>query len=70
MHGICERCREALYLFPMGGRYFCASCFSDRRRRLTAAYRGPERRIAGAKNPSGILRRWDDLDPASARVTA
>ncbi|HWC66244.1 MAG TPA: hypothetical protein VG777_09185 [Thermoanaerobaculia bacterium] len=57
----CERCHEPLRLFPMGGRYYCASCFSDRRRRLTSSYRGPERRWPRSKNVVGWSRRWDDL---------
>jgi len=50
MKGICERCQETHYLFTMGGRYLCVTCFSDRRRELRAAYRGPERRYPGASN--------------------
>jgi hypothetical protein len=60
MKGVCERCQETHYLFTMGGRYLCVTCFSDRRRQLQLAYRGPERRMPGAPNPAGWMRRRDD----------
>jgi len=59
MKGVCERCQESHYLFTMGGKYLCVTCFSDRRRRLRAAYRGPERR-SDPLNPAGWKRRHDD----------
>ena len=61
MKGICERCQETHYLFTMGGRYLCVTCFSDRRRELRAAYRGPERRYPGASNPARWTRRRGDV---------
>jgi len=64
MKGVCERCQETHYLFTMGGKYLCVTCFSDRRRRLRAAYRGPERRLASSPNPAGWKRRHDDKHDA------
>jgi len=70
MRGDCERCHDRLYLFPMGGRFYCATCFSDRRRRLTLAYRGPERRHPGGVNPDSWSRRWDDLSVRPVAVSS
>jgi hypothetical protein len=56
----------------MGGRFYCASCFSERRRRLALAYRGPERRRPGDVHPDLWSRRWDDfpVDTAGASSRA
>jgi hypothetical protein len=60
MKGVCERCQEEHYLFTMGGRCLCVTCFSDRRHAMRGKYRGIERRNPGSANPAGWMRRRDD----------